>query len=144
MNVTVKQGTIEREPAEVLVLTHFDGDARLNDAAAAVDRACNGQLRELLKSGEFDGKLNQAVLLHTSGKAPAKRVLLVGLGKRKMRRWTLSGKPWAPPSSACGRPAHPRSSPACTVMGCQKRPWSNWRKPSSKAPSWARTSSPSI
>jgi leucyl aminopeptidase len=86
MNVTVKQGTIEREPAEVLVLTHFDGDARLNDAAAAVDRACNGQLRELLRSGEFDGTLNQAVLLHTSGKAPAKRVLLVGLGKKKDAR----------------------------------------------------------
>lgn len=86
MNVTVKQGTIEREPAEVLVLTHFDGDSRLNDAAAAVDRTCNGQLRELLKSGEFDGKLNQAVLLHTSGKAPAKRVLLVGLGKKKDAR----------------------------------------------------------
>jgi leucyl aminopeptidase len=86
MDVKVKQGHIEQEPAEVIVLTHCEGDARLNDAAAAVDRACNGQLRELLKSGEFDGKLNQAVLLHTSGKAPAKRVLLVGLGKKKDAR----------------------------------------------------------
>ena len=82
MNVTVKQGKIEREPAEMLVLTHFDGDS-LNDQAAAVDRALGGQLRGLLTSGEFEGKLNQAVLLHTSGKAAAKRVLLVGLGKKK-------------------------------------------------------------
>jgi leucyl aminopeptidase len=86
MNVTVKQGRIEREPAEVLVLTHFDGDASLNDQAAAVDRALGGSLRGLLKSGEFEGKLNQAVLLHASGKAPAKRVLLVGLGKKKDAR----------------------------------------------------------
>jgi leucyl aminopeptidase len=86
MNVTVKQGMIEREPAEVLVLTHFDGDASLNDQAAAVDRMLNGQLRGLLKSGEFEGKLNQAVLLHTTGKAAAKRVLLVGLGKKKDAR----------------------------------------------------------
>ncbi len=86
MNVIVKQGKIEREPAEVLVLTHFEGDERLNDAAAAADRACNGQLHGLLKSGEFEGKLNQAVLLHTSGKAPAKRVLLIGLGKKKDAR----------------------------------------------------------
>jgi leucyl aminopeptidase len=86
MNVTVKQGKIEREPAEVLVLTHFEGDARLNGPAAAVDRALNGRLRDLLKSGEFEGKLNQAVLLHTSGRTPAKRVLVVGLGRKKDAR----------------------------------------------------------
>ena len=86
MDVRVKQGKIEREPAEVLVLAHFEGAARLNDAAAAVDRTLSGQLRDLLKSGEFEGKLNQAVLLHTSGKAPARRVLLVGLGKKKDAR----------------------------------------------------------
>lgn len=86
MNVTVKQGKIEREPAEVLVLTHFEGDGRLNDGASAVDRALHGQLRALLKSGEFEGKLNQAVLLHVTGKTPAKRILLVGLGKKKDAR----------------------------------------------------------
>jgi len=86
MNVTVKQGKIEREPAEVLVLTHFEGVARLNDAAASVDRALSGQLRNLLKSGEFEGKLNQTVLLHASGRTPAKRILLVGLGKKKDAR----------------------------------------------------------
>ena len=86
MNVTVKQGHIEREPAEVLVLTHFDGDARLNDQAAAVDRALGGLLRGTLASGEFEGKLNQTVLVHTQGKIPATRVLLVGLGKKKDAR----------------------------------------------------------
>lgn len=86
MNVTVKHGKIEREPAEVLVLTHFEGESRLSDAAAAVDRVLNGRLRGLLTSGEFEGKLNQAVLLHTPEKAPAKRVLLVGLGKKNDAR----------------------------------------------------------
>lgn len=86
MNVTVKQGKIEREPAEVLVLTHYEGVARLNDAAASMDRVLGGQLRNLLKNGEFEGKLNQAVLLHASGRTPAKRILLVGLGKKKDAR----------------------------------------------------------
>ena len=86
MNVTVKHGKIEREPAEVLVLTHFEGAARLNDAAASVDRTRSGQLRNLLRNGEFEGKLNQAVLLHASGRMPAKRILLVGLGKKKDAR----------------------------------------------------------
>lgn len=86
MDVRVKPGKIEREPAEVLVLTHFEGETRLTDAAAAVDRLLDGRLHDLLKSGEFEGKLNQAVLLHALEKTPAKRVLLVGLGKRKDAR----------------------------------------------------------
>jgi leucyl aminopeptidase len=51
-----------------------------------VDQTLGGQVRNLLTSGEFEGRLNQAVLLHTSGKAAAKRVLLVGLGKKKDAR----------------------------------------------------------
>jgi leucyl aminopeptidase len=86
MNVRVKQGRIEREPAEVLVLSHFEDEVGLSGEAAAIDRALHGALCNLLKSGEFQGKSNQTVLLHTQGKLPAKRVLLVGLGKRKEAR----------------------------------------------------------
>jgi leucyl aminopeptidase len=86
MNIVVRQGPIEREPAEVLVLTHFEGQTRLNDAAAAMDRVLAGRLRSLLTCGEFEGKLNQTVLLHTPDKIPARRVLLVGLGKKQEAR----------------------------------------------------------
>jgi leucyl aminopeptidase len=83
VEVTVKQGRIEQERAEVAVLTHFEGDRRLEQDAAIVDRALKGRVWDLLKSGEFAGKANQCVLLHTAGQIPAKRVLLVGLGKKK-------------------------------------------------------------
>jgi leucyl aminopeptidase len=83
MKVIVKQGQVEREPAEVLVLSHFEGEAELDAPLAAMDRLLDGRLRALLRSGEFEGKLNQTVLIHTSDKLPAQRVLLVGLGKRK-------------------------------------------------------------
>ena len=96
MDVKVKQSRAENEPAEVLVLSHFEGESALQEEAAAVDRALHGAIRDLLKTGEFQGKSNQTVLLHTQGKIFAKRVLLVGLGKKKMRSWMLSGKPWAP------------------------------------------------
>ncbi|MBI4400884.1 MAG: leucyl aminopeptidase [Nitrospirae bacterium] len=86
MDVKVKQGRIEREPAEVLVLTHHEGEAALNEDAIAVDRALHGALRDLLKSEEFQGKSNQTVLLHTHRRIQAKRVLLVGLGKKKDAR----------------------------------------------------------
>jgi leucyl aminopeptidase len=83
MDVKVKQSRAENEPAEVLVLSHFDGEPALQEEAAAVDRALHGAIRDLLKSEEFQGKSNQIVLLHTQGKIFAKRVLLVGLGKKK-------------------------------------------------------------
>ncbi|HKW86597.1 MAG TPA: leucyl aminopeptidase [Nitrospiraceae bacterium] len=86
MDVKVKQGRIEAEPAEVLVLTHYEGDGSLQEEAAVVDRALRGALRDLLKSGEFQGKSQQSVLLHTQGRIPAKRVLLVGLGKKQDAR----------------------------------------------------------
>ena len=83
MDVSLKRVRIEAEPAEVLVLAHHEGGAPLTEDAASVDRALKGLLRELMKSGEFEGKLNQTVLLHTQGKIPAKRVLLIGLGKKQ-------------------------------------------------------------
>src|SRR5579885_1392064 len=83
MDVKVKQGRAEQESAEVLVLTHWEGESTFQSEAADVDRVLRGSLRDLLKSGEFQGKLNQTVLVHTHGQLPAKRVLLVGLGKQK-------------------------------------------------------------
>jgi leucyl aminopeptidase len=86
VDVKVKTGSLESEGADALVLTHFEGDAALNDEAAVVDRALDGWLQDLLKSGEFQGKANQSVMVHTHQRIPAKRILLVGLGKKKDAR----------------------------------------------------------
>jgi leucyl aminopeptidase len=86
VDVKVKQGRIETEPAEVLALTHYEGETALNDHTAVVDRALDGWIRDLIKSGEFQGKSNQSTLLHTHGRIPAKRVLLVGLGRKQDAR----------------------------------------------------------
>src|SRR5688572_93302 len=86
MEITVKEGRIESEPAEVLVLSHSEGETALQDGTAVVNKALNGWLQDLIKGGEFQGKSHQTVLLHTQGKIPAKRVLMVGLGKKKDAR----------------------------------------------------------
>jgi leucyl aminopeptidase len=83
IDVKVKRGRIETEPAEVLVLGQHEGETALKDEAASVDKRLGGLLRDLLKSGEFEGKNGQTVVLHTQGNIPAKRVLMVGLGKKK-------------------------------------------------------------
>ncbi len=83
MEVKIKKGKIEQETAEAIVLSHFEEETSLREETAVVDRALKGQIREILASGEFKGKLNQMVWIHGRGEIPAKRILLVGLGKKK-------------------------------------------------------------
>jgi len=82
MRVETKAGRAEADPADVLVLTHCEGDSLSKQDAASVDKAMGGALRDLLQSKEFEGKASELALIHTQGKIPAKRVLLVGLGKK--------------------------------------------------------------
>ncbi len=83
MQVDTKYGRVDKETAEALVLTQCEGEAFSHRDTAAVDKALGGALRDLLQSKEFEGKANEVVLFHTQGKVPAKRLILVGLGKKK-------------------------------------------------------------
>jgi leucyl aminopeptidase len=83
MRVTVQVGTVETAATEVLVLTHCDGEGLGTEDAALLDRALGGSLRKLLQSKEFEGKANDVLLYHTQGSVSAKRLILVGLGKKK-------------------------------------------------------------
>ena len=82
MRVTVQVGKVETAATEVLVLTHCDGEGLGTQDAALLDRALGGSLRKLLQSKEFEGKANEVLLYHTQGSVPAKRLVLVGLGKK--------------------------------------------------------------
>ncbi|MGE3151083.1 MAG: leucyl aminopeptidase [Nitrospiraceae bacterium] len=83
LQAEVKPGRLEQESMEMVVVTHFEGEPVLKAEAAVFDRALGGVVLEVVKSGEFEGKLGETLLLHTHGKVPAKRLLLVGLGKKK-------------------------------------------------------------
>ena len=74
---------MDTEAAEALVLTHCEGEPLAKQDAALIDQALGGAIGELLQSKEFEGKANEVVLVHTQGKVPAKRIILVGLGKKK-------------------------------------------------------------
>jgi leucyl aminopeptidase len=82
MQVTVQVGQVETTSTEALVLTHCEGEGLAEQDAALLDRALEGSLRKLVHSKEFEGKANETLLYHTQGKAPAKRLVLVGLGKK--------------------------------------------------------------
>ena len=54
--------------------------AQLTRAAAQLNKACDGLIRALIKSGDMDGKPRSTRLLFNPPGIAAKRVLLVGLG----------------------------------------------------------------
>jgi len=83
MRVRAKSGRIDTETTDALVLLSCEGEGLAKEDGAMLDRALGGTLRELLHSKEFDGKAGEVVLFHTHGKIPAKRLILVGLGKKQ-------------------------------------------------------------
>ncbi|HKX05116.1 MAG TPA: M17 family peptidase N-terminal domain-containing protein, partial [Methylomirabilota bacterium] len=65
--------------ADVLVLGRYAAEGRPPAEFAAVDRALGGLLSKVLTSEKFEGKPGQISYVHTGGKIPAERVLVVGL-----------------------------------------------------------------
>jgi leucyl aminopeptidase len=82
MQIEMKVGRAEGEAAEVLVVTHCEGEPLGKTAASGLDKVLGGSLGELLQSREFEGRAGEVVVYHTHGKVPAKRLLLVGVGKK--------------------------------------------------------------
>ncbi|MFQ5454700.1 MAG: leucyl aminopeptidase [Nitrospirota bacterium] len=84
MEIKTKKGKIEQEKAEVVVLRHFEGkNISEEDDIKKIDQILGGMISDIIKDNEFTGVLNQSIMLHVKGKMPAKRVLLVGLGKKE-------------------------------------------------------------
>ncbi len=81
MKFSVKVEEPLKYVCRVLVLGCFE-DGVSEPLLAAVDQALGGCLGRLYEQREFYGKANKTRLIHTLGKLPAERVLLVGLGKR--------------------------------------------------------------
>lgn len=75
--------------ADALVLP-IPGTGGLPEAAAEANSALDGLLAEMLETREFSPDLGAAAVVPTMGRLPARRVLLVGLGKSQVdHRWTL-------------------------------------------------------
>ncbi|MHB9026310.1 MAG: leucyl aminopeptidase [Armatimonadota bacterium] len=81
MEIIVQQGDLTQVACDVLIVNLFEGVTHPGGATGAVDGALEGWISHLIAEQEFKGKLNAVLELPTFGKIPAKRVLVVGLGK---------------------------------------------------------------
>ena len=79
----MRKGDLKKERCDLLVLGSFRGEEKLSGAAASVDAVLGGLLWKIAKEEKFKGKLGHALLVRTDGKIGAKRVILMGLGKKE-------------------------------------------------------------
>ncbi len=82
MNLNVTQGNIQESTADTLIVNLFDDVTTPAGATGAVDSALNGAISELIANGDLTGKAGEVGVLYPRGAISAKRVLVVGLGKR--------------------------------------------------------------
>jgi leucyl aminopeptidase len=82
MKIRVVTGDITTIKTDALILNSFKGVKTLTGDIAAVDKALDGAISRLLKQGVIKGNLNEITLLHSLGKLPASRIVVVGLGKK--------------------------------------------------------------
>jgi leucyl aminopeptidase len=82
MKLNVIGGPLSSVEADALVVGLYAEEPKLRDPVARLDRALGGQLAEVLSAERFQGKPGQLSYLHTAGRLPARRLIVVGLGKR--------------------------------------------------------------
>jgi leucyl aminopeptidase len=82
MNVTVSGEPLASVAADAIVVGVYADDKKLREPAAKVNAAGGGALREVLEAERFQGKAGHVTHLHANGRLPARRVVVVGLGKR--------------------------------------------------------------
>ncbi len=83
MEIRVESGELTAVEVDVLVVNLFEGIDAPGGGTGAVDEALGGMISQLIAQGDLKGKSGELVTLYPMGKVPAKRVVVVGLGKRE-------------------------------------------------------------
>lgn len=66
---------------DCLLVVHTEGEDSLQGCTQEVDAALDHRISGLVTEGEISGKYGEVTLVHNWGKIPAKRLLVLGLGK---------------------------------------------------------------
>ena len=83
MEIKVIAGSIAEIEAGAIIVNHFEGVKRPEGDTASLDKALAGAISQLIAKGEIKGKLNEVTVIHSLGKLPAARLVVVGLGKKR-------------------------------------------------------------
>lgn len=82
MEFTISTQAPESCPCDAIGLGIPAGGGPLEGAAAKLDHALGGLLSTVLTEEHFEAKPGKTLVLHTHGKIPARRIIVVGLGPK--------------------------------------------------------------
>ena len=82
MQIRVEKGDLAQHPAKAVIVNLFEGVKKPGGGTGVVDKSLDGAISQLINEGEIKGKKSELTLIHTLGKLPTPRVLVVGLGKQ--------------------------------------------------------------
>lgn len=83
MNIEVSKGLIVTEQTDLLVVTALEGATKLSGTAAEVNELLDGALFEAMNEDQYKASVGATYVFRTGGVLPAKRVLVIGMGKKK-------------------------------------------------------------
>jgi len=82
MDIRVKTTQATSQKSACLIVAIHE-KRQLSPSAKALDSLCNKRISNLVKKGDFDGKLGHTWLLDNPDGIPAERIMLVGCGSKK-------------------------------------------------------------
>lgn len=80
MELTGRQGSLTQVECDAVIVNLFEGVRQPGGATGAVDRALGGAIARQIREEDFRGRLGDTMIVHTCGKIPCDRVVVVGLG----------------------------------------------------------------
>ncbi|NVM04384.1 MAG: leucyl aminopeptidase [Candidatus Helarchaeota archaeon] len=83
MKIEVEKNSLLNVDAESLVIGIFENIEDSKHLIDEIDAKLDGSINERIEIGDFKGKMGQISTIYTRKKIPAKRILLVGLGKKE-------------------------------------------------------------
>jgi len=83
MDIRFIAGDITKTEAGAIMLGLFEGIKHPVGELAVVDKALAGAISQLISQGEIKGKLREVTIIHSLGRLPGNRVVVIGLGKKE-------------------------------------------------------------
>lgn len=83
MEVKVDSREFHEIECDALVVAVFEGERPEEGALAKIDKSSNGVVTSLAETGEFTGKSGESAYVHNPGGMKARRLLLLGAGKKE-------------------------------------------------------------
>lgn len=83
MKVHISTEPMSNLVSDCHIVTFCEGQSRVKGYLEELDKALNHRISQLIAEGEIKGKFGEVTLLHNWGEIPAKRTLVLGLGKEE-------------------------------------------------------------